>query len=209
MKRLIENTVFSGLVTACRFATWPTRRSPFLVNATTDGVRRLPSGLVITVGSPPSMTATTELVVPRSIPMILLMRLGPWRAPTTGEYNSGARKRARTSPRFRTCILYKLSVPLSKFEPSFRSKRHPVSGYEPQRAILTVPACPTLCPAAFGAEARHHEGSHVPLMDVRSHPPRVERLRSPRLCPEPDIERADGSSELRRRPRRGRARHNG
>ena len=74
MKRLIENTVFSGLVTACRFATWPTRRSPVLVNATTDGVRRPPSGLVITTGSPPSMTATTELVVPRSIPMILLIR---------------------------------------------------------------------------------------------------------------------------------------
>jgi hypothetical protein len=27
----------------------------------------------MTTGSPPSMTATTELVVPRSIPMILLM----------------------------------------------------------------------------------------------------------------------------------------
>jgi hypothetical protein len=32
MKRLIENTVFSGLVTACRFATCPTRRSPSFVN---------------------------------------------------------------------------------------------------------------------------------------------------------------------------------
>jgi hypothetical protein len=29
--------------------------------------------LVITTGSPPSMTATTELVVPRSMPMILLI----------------------------------------------------------------------------------------------------------------------------------------
>ena len=28
MKRLIEKTVFSGLVTACRLATCPTRRSP-------------------------------------------------------------------------------------------------------------------------------------------------------------------------------------
>src|SRR6188768_2461317 len=73
MKRLIEKTVFSGLVTAWRLATWPTGRSPVLVNATTDGVSRLPSGLVITTGSPPSMTATTELVVPRSIPMILLI----------------------------------------------------------------------------------------------------------------------------------------
>src|SRR5579864_825142 len=75
MKRLIEKTVFSGLVTAWRFATWPTSRSPVLVNATTDGVRRPPSGLVITTGSPPSMTATTELVVPRSIPIILLIEL--------------------------------------------------------------------------------------------------------------------------------------
>jgi hypothetical protein len=28
----------------------------------------------MTVGSPPSITATTEFVVPRSMPMILLMR---------------------------------------------------------------------------------------------------------------------------------------
>ena len=70
-----ENTVFSGFVTACRLATWPTRRSPDLVKATTDGVNRPPSGLVMTTGSPPSMTATTELVVPRSIPMILLMKV--------------------------------------------------------------------------------------------------------------------------------------
>ncbi len=45
MKRLIEKMVFSGLVTAWRLATWPTSRSPVLVNATTDGVSRLPSGI--------------------------------------------------------------------------------------------------------------------------------------------------------------------
>ena len=73
MNRLMEKTVFSGFVTAWRFATCPTSRSPDFVKATTDGVMRPPSGLVITTGSPPSMTATTELVVPRSIPMILLM----------------------------------------------------------------------------------------------------------------------------------------
>ena len=71
MKRLIEKTVFSGLVTACRFATWPTSRSPSFVSATTDGVVRAPSWLTMTVGWPPSMTATTELVVPRSIPITL------------------------------------------------------------------------------------------------------------------------------------------
>ena len=39
--------------------------------ATTDGVVRAPSWLTMTAGCPPSMTATTELVVPRSIPITL------------------------------------------------------------------------------------------------------------------------------------------
>ena len=43
MKRLIENTVFSGLVTCCRLAGTPTSRSPPCVKATTDGVVRPPS----------------------------------------------------------------------------------------------------------------------------------------------------------------------
>ena len=43
MNRLMENTVFSGFVMACRLATWPTRISPSFVKATTEGVRRLPS----------------------------------------------------------------------------------------------------------------------------------------------------------------------
>src|ERR1700747_1365504 len=70
MKRLIEKTVFCGLVTAWRLATVPTSRSPPLVNATTDGVVRPPSAFSITVGSPPSSTAIHELVVPRSIPIV-------------------------------------------------------------------------------------------------------------------------------------------
>src|SRR5260370_25020379 len=68
MSRLMEKTVFSGLVTACRLAIWPTRRSPFLVTATTEAVSREPSLFSNTVGSPASMTAITELVVPRSMP---------------------------------------------------------------------------------------------------------------------------------------------
>src|SRR6188474_817566 len=92
MKRLIEKTVLPGFVTACRLATWPTRRSPVLMNATTDGVNRPPSGLVMTTGSPPSMTATTDLVVPRSMPMILLIcvsgpRVGGKRLPSPTVYD--------------------------------------------------------------------------------------------------------------------------
>src|SRR5687767_9574476 len=70
MNRLMEKTVFCGFVTAWRFATVPTRRSPSLVKPTTEGVTRPPSALGMTTGSPPSITATTEFVVPRSIPMI-------------------------------------------------------------------------------------------------------------------------------------------
>ena len=65
--------VFSGLVTDWRLATCPTSRSPFLANAATEGVVRPPSWLAMTTGLPLSITATTELVVPRSIPMILLI----------------------------------------------------------------------------------------------------------------------------------------
>ena len=73
MKRLIEKIVFSGFVTAWRLATWPTSRSPSLPNATTEGVVRPPSAFAMTAGSPPSKMATTELVVPRSMPITLLI----------------------------------------------------------------------------------------------------------------------------------------
>src|ERR1700761_4893596 len=73
MKRLIEKTVFCGLVTAWRLATVPPSRSPPCVKATTDGVVRPPSAFSITVGSPPSSTAMQLLVVPRSIPIVLPM----------------------------------------------------------------------------------------------------------------------------------------
>src|SRR5919201_5108745 len=75
MKRLIEYTVFSGLTAAWRRASWPTRRSPDFVKATTDGVGRPPSAFGMTTGSPASMTATTELVVPRSIPTVFAIVL--------------------------------------------------------------------------------------------------------------------------------------
>jgi hypothetical protein len=68
MWRLTDRMVRSTLVTAWRLATSPTRTSPFLANATIDGVVRAPSALAMTVGSPPSRTATQLLVVPRSMP---------------------------------------------------------------------------------------------------------------------------------------------
>src|SRR6266850_8007110 len=89
MKRLIEKIVFSGFVTAWRLATWPTSRSPSFVNATTDGVVRPPSELGITVGESPSRTATTELVVPRSIPTTLLIAHASPGPVVQGEYRVG------------------------------------------------------------------------------------------------------------------------
>src|SRR6478609_6308505 len=77
MWRLIERNVRSGLVIAWRLATSPTSTSPALLKATTEGVVREPSLLGMTTGSPASSTATTELVVPRSIPTALGMGDGP------------------------------------------------------------------------------------------------------------------------------------
>ena len=77
MKRLIEKMVFSGFITACRLATVPTRRSPESVKATTEGVVRPPSAFSRTSGSPPSITAMAELVVPRSIPIVFATFIPP------------------------------------------------------------------------------------------------------------------------------------
>ena len=68
MKRLADVIVPFAFRIAWRFATWPTRRSPFSVKATTDGVVRDPSAFGITVAWPPSTAAMTEFVVPRSMP---------------------------------------------------------------------------------------------------------------------------------------------
>jgi hypothetical protein len=73
MKRLIDEIVFSGFTTACRFAVTPTSRSPFCLKATTLGVVLEPSAFAITTGSPPSITATTEFVVPKSMPTVFDM----------------------------------------------------------------------------------------------------------------------------------------
>ena len=73
MSRLTANSVFCELVTAWRLADWPTSTSSSLVKATIDGVVRSPSLFSMTRGLPPSMTATQEFVVPRSMPITLLM----------------------------------------------------------------------------------------------------------------------------------------
>ncbi|CUV02349.1 hypothetical protein MGWOODY_Clf2899 [hydrothermal vent metagenome] len=76
MRRFTENKVFSGLVTACRLATWPTYRSPvFSFTAITEGVVLAPSAFSTIIGSPASITAATELVVPRSMPRTLAIRV--------------------------------------------------------------------------------------------------------------------------------------
>lgn len=64
-----------GLVTAWRLAEAPTSTSPSSWYATIDGVVRAPSEFSITRVVLPSMIATHELVVPRSMPMIFAMFL--------------------------------------------------------------------------------------------------------------------------------------
>src|SRR5215204_4841389 len=77
MWRLTDRMVRSTFVTAWRLATSPTSTSPFFANATIEGVVREPSALAMTVGSPPSRTLTTELVVPRSMPTARAMGIPP------------------------------------------------------------------------------------------------------------------------------------
>src|SRR5260370_39113953 len=66
-------TVFSGLVMLWRLAGCPTRTWPSSVKATMDGVVRPPSAFSMTLALFPSITATQELVVPRSIPIAFAM----------------------------------------------------------------------------------------------------------------------------------------
>jgi hypothetical protein len=49
-----------------------------LVKATTEGVVRRPSEFSKTTGSPPSMTAMQELVVPRSMPSTFAINYCPY-----------------------------------------------------------------------------------------------------------------------------------
>ena len=71
--------VLSGLVTACLLAGSPTRSSPSLENATTEGKAFpptvAPSAAGIIVGFPPITTAAAELLVPKSIPITFVIFL--------------------------------------------------------------------------------------------------------------------------------------
>ena len=60
---------FQPVILTCLLASTPTSLSPSLVKATTEGVVLDPSAFSITLGILPSITATHELVVPRSIPI--------------------------------------------------------------------------------------------------------------------------------------------
>ena len=68
---LLSKIVFSGLVTACRLAAWPTSCSRSS-QATILGVVRAPSAFSITRAVPLSMMARQELVVPKSIPITVI-----------------------------------------------------------------------------------------------------------------------------------------
>ncbi len=74
--------VLSGLVTACRLAGSPTKSSPSLENATTDGnafpPTVAPSAAGTMVGFPPITTAAAELLVPKSIPIIFVIFYHPF-----------------------------------------------------------------------------------------------------------------------------------
>jgi hypothetical protein len=69
INRFVAYRVFLELVTACRLAGMPTSLSPSPVNATTEGVVLAPSLFSKTFGVLPSIIATHEFVVPRSMPM--------------------------------------------------------------------------------------------------------------------------------------------
>ena len=67
----VAKIVFSEFVIACLLAAAPTILSPSLVKATTEGVVLAPYEFSMTLGVLPSISATQELVVPRSIPIIV------------------------------------------------------------------------------------------------------------------------------------------
>ena len=149
ISRLIAKMVRSGLVTACRLAGWPTRRSPSSVNATIDGVVRAPSEFSITLGVEPSMTATHELVVPRSMPITFAIIFPLFLRGTAGPQSGRALRKHSAAP-------FKPSASL--FRSPFLNARFPLARFPPvRREFAPEPASPGVYRwgdlAAQGAEA--------------------------------------------------------
>ena len=71
--RLIEEMVRLAFTVAWCAAALPTSRVPSAVKATTEGVVRSPLSLGMITACPPSTTETQLLVVPKSMPMVLLI----------------------------------------------------------------------------------------------------------------------------------------
>src|SRR5262245_35567415 len=67
--RLKHEKLRVGRTAAWRLARVPTYRSPFSPKATTVGVEFIPSILGTTTVLPPIIAATTDLLVPKSIPI--------------------------------------------------------------------------------------------------------------------------------------------
>src|SRR5438093_1078125 len=142
MNRLIEYTVFSGLTAACRRASWPTRRSPDLVKATTEGVVRPPSAFGMTTGSPASMTATTELVVPRSMPTVFAIVISPSFPPARAEAFVAVTNADTTNI---------MAAQLAQHE--FGVKKVICRIYDPARAgVYAELGLETICPTTIGAD---------------------------------------------------------
>src|SRR3954447_7929974 len=192
MKRLMEKTVFCGLVTAWRLATVPTRRSPDCVNATTDGVVRPPSAFSITVGSPPSSTAMHEFVVPRSIPMVLPM----WENSLFAGKSLGRRRKAAFASRLTEARCGTKSQ--SEYGRSSRwslvagewSSAHPPGAHPAQQAIRAIRALGVAGAAAvaqrvemqleLGAAWRNGDHLVVELLERGAGPQQPQPLADPR-----------------------------
>src|SRR5690606_21640411 len=92
-----------------------------------DGVVRVPSLFSITLGCAPSIMATQELVVPRSMPMTLPMFL-PLSAPPSASGKHGRRRRL---------IFYATGFkPEPRFLTSHRDIGRQLDGYNPSRAQM-------------------------------------------------------------------------
>ena len=79
----LKNAAVCSPTAWASLASAPTTGSPSR-KPTTDGVSSAPAASAITVAEPSDRTvATAEYVVPRSIPIVLIVELSTWRVVTT------------------------------------------------------------------------------------------------------------------------------